>query len=426
MSRATWPTNMTIGVESCCAMWMPGEALVAPGPRVTKQTPGRPVALPTASAIMAAPPSWRQTVTAMSLSMKCIKRREIALARHAKDVLHAVNAQLIDQNLGGGAVVILAAHDVLLGGFRRACQRRGPHKCTIESKSANVRAKRTFDFHGGSGRGSQDEVLAFLADPATHGGHEVRRIDTHASSVFLTEDRALKVKRAVRFPFLDYSTLEKRKAACEAELAVNAPYAPEIYRGVVPITREAGGELAIGGAGQPVEWALEMERFDENRTLDRLPGGVDEALADALGRAVAAAHARASRSTRSRGSKRSAPISTNMSRRSGSTRDIFPRGGNRHARAAEPRRISAHPAVFARARTAGVRTPHPRRPSSRQHRADRRQAGSVRRHRVQRHHRFRRCFLRSRISADGPHWSAALAPPANIVLNRYLAETRPH
>jgi uncharacterized protein len=136
----------------------------------------------------------------------------------------------------------------------------------------------------------QDDVLAFLADPATHGGQKVSRIDTHAASVFLAGDRALKVKRAVRFPFLDYSTLAKRKAACEAELAVNAPYAPDIYRGVVPITREADGKLAIGGSSTPVEWAVEMRRFDEKRTLDRLAKGIDAALADALGRAVAAAH----------------------------------------------------------------------------------------------------------------------------------------
>src|SRR5579864_1753833 len=107
----------------------------------------------------------------------------------------------------------------------------------------------------------QDEVLGFLADPASYGAksEKVRRIDTHAASVFLAGDRALKVKRAVRFPFLDYSTLDKRKAACEAELSVNAPYAPEIYRGVVPINREANGKFAIGGSGTPVEWAVEMQ-----------------------------------------------------------------------------------------------------------------------------------------------------------------------
>ena len=139
---------------------------------------------------------------------------------------------------------------------------------------------------------SQTEVFGFLADPANHGGQKVQRIDTHAASVFLAGDRALKVKRAVRFPFLDYSTLPKRKRACEAELAVNAPYAPGIYRGVVAITREASGKLAIAGAGTPVEWAVEMRRFDEKRTLDRVAGEIDEALADALGRSVAAAHAK--------------------------------------------------------------------------------------------------------------------------------------
>ena len=140
---------------------------------------------------------------------------------------------------------------------------------------------------------SQQEVFGFLADPATHGGQKVQRIDTHAASVFLAGDRAIKVKRAVRFPFLDYSTLEKRKQACEAELAVNAPYAPEIYHGVVAITRETSGKLAIGGRGTPVEWAVDMRRFDEKRTLDHIVGEIDEALADALGRAVAAAHAKA-------------------------------------------------------------------------------------------------------------------------------------
>src|SRR3954470_6630715 len=95
----------------------------------------------------------------------------------------------------------------------------------------------------------QKAVFDLLADPATHDGAGVKRIDTHAASVFLAGERAFKVKRAVRFPFLDYSTLEKRKAACEAELRVNRPFAPEIYRRVVPITRAADGQLALDGTG---------------------------------------------------------------------------------------------------------------------------------------------------------------------------------
>jgi uncharacterized protein len=146
-------------------------------------------------------------------------------------------------------------------------------------------------------RDSQRDVLAFLADPATHAcatdaAAPVRRIDTHAATVFLAGNRALKIKRAVRFPFLDYSTLAKRKRACEAELAVNALFAPEIYRGVIPITREADGDLAIAGEGTPIEWAVDMRRFDETRTLDHLACQIDATLADALGKAVAAAHAR--------------------------------------------------------------------------------------------------------------------------------------
>jgi aminoglycoside phosphotransferase family enzyme/predicted kinase len=139
----------------------------------------------------------------------------------------------------------------------------------------------------------QDAVLTFLADPATHGGRPVRRIDTHAAAVFLAGKRALKIKRAVCFPFLDYSTLDKRRAACTAEIEVNRSFAPNIYRGLVAVTREADGRLALGGAGAAVEWAVDMLRFDEEKTLDRLADGgtIDAAMAGALARAVAAAHA---------------------------------------------------------------------------------------------------------------------------------------
>jgi len=136
-----------------------------------------------------------------------------------------------------------------------------------------------------AGRG-QREVMTFLERSAD------KRIDTHAASVFLEPERVLKIKRAVKFPFLDYSTLEKRRAACEAEIAVNRPFAGAVYRRAVAITRRPGGGLAVGGDGEPVEWAVEMRRFDEAQTLDHLAErrGIDASLADALGYAVARAH----------------------------------------------------------------------------------------------------------------------------------------
>ena len=116
----------------------------------------------------------------------------------------------------------------------------------------------------------QDAVFAFLADRQTHDILlPVIRIDTHTAVVFLAGLDVYKVKRAVRFPFLDQSTIAKRRKACETEVDVNRRYAPDIYYGAVPITRERSG-LAIAGEGEPVEWAVHMRRFDETRTLDHV------------------------------------------------------------------------------------------------------------------------------------------------------------
>src|SRR5260370_34408997 len=136
----------------------------------------------------------------------------------------------------------------------------------------------------------QERVFAFLTDPATH--PHVHRIDTHAASVFLEGDRALKIKRAIRFPYLDYSTLEKRKAACDEEMKINSLFAPQIYRRVVPITQSNDGSLSIDGDGTPVEFAIEMTRFDERQTFDHLAesGPPDPGLADAIADAIAASH----------------------------------------------------------------------------------------------------------------------------------------
>jgi aminoglycoside phosphotransferase family enzyme/predicted kinase len=140
----------------------------------------------------------------------------------------------------------------------------------------------------------QAEVFAFLAganaSPAT-------RIDTHGAVVFLTGDDVYKVKRAVRFPFMDFSSLEKRRIACEHEIAVNRRNAPEIYLGTVPIRRD-GKELHLGGAhGEIVEWAVHLVRFDETQTFDKLAerGALDLALMEPLAETIASAHALAPR-----------------------------------------------------------------------------------------------------------------------------------
>lgn len=141
----------------------------------------------------------------------------------------------------------------------------------------------------------QSSVFAFLADPATHGlSKPVKRIDTHGAAVFLAGTDVYKVKKAVRFAFMDYSTLDKRREACARELAVNKANAPDLYLGAIPISQE-GSILRFGSSGTIVEWTVHMRRFDENRTLDRLAvrHELDLEIIAHLASAVAASHQRA-------------------------------------------------------------------------------------------------------------------------------------
>jgi len=87
----------------------------------------------------------------------------------------------------------------------------------------------------------QTETIRFLATPASHGGAAVERIDTHASVVFVAGTRAWKLKRAVRYDYLDFSTADRRKAMCEAEVRVNRRTAPFLYQGVVAVVHRPVG-----------------------------------------------------------------------------------------------------------------------------------------------------------------------------------------
>jgi aminoglycoside phosphotransferase family enzyme/predicted kinase len=144
-------------------------------------------------------------------------------------------------------------------------------------------------------------VIAFLGDPRTHGGALVERIDTHAALVFLAGDRALKLKRAVRYPYLDYSTVAKRHAACVAELAINRRTAPGLYRDVVAIRRgadgrwrldEAGGDAAGDVPGEVIDWLVSMARFPDEALFDRMAeqGSLTPVLMRRLAERIAAFH----------------------------------------------------------------------------------------------------------------------------------------
>src|SRR5215469_13228946 len=91
----------------------------------------------------------------------------------------------------------------------------------------------------------QGEVIATLERRLRPDG----RVDTHGAVVLLTPERAYKLKRAVKFPYMDFSTVERRRAMCEAEIEINRALAPEIYLGVEQVEKD---------------WVVVMRRFDED------------------------------------------------------------------------------------------------------------------------------------------------------------------
>jgi aminoglycoside phosphotransferase family enzyme/predicted kinase len=142
----------------------------------------------------------------------------------------------------------------------------------------------------------QEEVIAFLSRGTTFGVSKVDVIETHASIVFLAGDLAYKLKKNLRYSYLDYSSVALRRAACEAEFAINGRLAPHLYRGVQPVTRE-NDRLALGGAGEPIDWLLIMRRFDQEMQFDRMAarGALPIELMRPLADRIAEVHAAAPR-----------------------------------------------------------------------------------------------------------------------------------
>jgi len=137
-----------------------------------------------------------------------------------------------------------------------------------------------------------------LLDPLLypHPAEGVELVETHISWVLLAGDYAYKLKKPLDLGFLDFSTLEKRRACCRDELRLNRRTAPDLYLEVVAITGSAE-QPRIGGPGAAIEYAVKMRRFDQSRLADRIAkrGALTAADVDAMARAIADFHSKIDR-----------------------------------------------------------------------------------------------------------------------------------
>jgi aminoglycoside phosphotransferase family enzyme len=125
---------------------------------------------------------------------------------------------------------------------------------------------------GSSGRAAALRAkVAFLSNRASYPERPVAVdvVQTHMSCVFLTDHHAYKLKKPVRYAFLDFSTLDARRADCEAELRLNRRLAPDVYLELVPLVAAPDGKLVLGGGGEVVDWLVKMRRLPSRLMLDQ-------------------------------------------------------------------------------------------------------------------------------------------------------------
>jgi aminoglycoside phosphotransferase family enzyme/predicted kinase len=144
------------------------------------------------------------------------------------------------------------------------------------------------------GRISQADIVLALLDPAfyPHRPARVEHVQTHISHVFLAGPYVYKLKKAVRFPFLDFSTPELRHHFCDEEVRLNRRLSPSVYLGVLPITHEADGRLGLEASGEVIDHVVWMRRLPAERILANLVqgGGASLDMMDTLARRLAAFH----------------------------------------------------------------------------------------------------------------------------------------
>lgn len=138
----------------------------------------------------------------------------------------------------------------------------------------------------------QSEVRQFLENFPDLSGQLQRQIETHISHVYIFTDRVFKLKKAVKLPYLDFSTAEKRLQMCHQELKLNRRTAPDMYRAVHTVNRKRDGSLGLGDEGSLVDALLEMVPFDQDGLFDSLvsKGRLENSTLDLLANQIADFH----------------------------------------------------------------------------------------------------------------------------------------
>ena len=126
-----------------------------------------------------------------------------------------------------------------------------------------------------------------------HRPEKIETVETHISLVFLADEYVYKLKKPVRFDFLDFSSLALREQACRDEVRLNRRLAPETYLDVVAVYRRADGGFCFEPTGEPVEWLVRMRRLPTELTLDRLfqRGAITPRMIDDLAERLATFYA---------------------------------------------------------------------------------------------------------------------------------------
>ena len=173
-------------------------------------------------------------------------------------------------------------------------------------------------------------IEEFLQDPAHYGdgAQTIETITTHGAKIFLGKEDVFKIKRPIDLGYMDFTSLKKRRDACNREVELNRDVAPTVYIETLPVFRLSDGDLTWERHGEPCEWVIHMKRYPQRDVLNEVAGNgeLSEEIARALGKVIADQHHGLRPAVTSGGAKRIGAILEGLHSRLAELDPIIPRG----------------------------------------------------------------------------------------------------